>query len=1215
MIRDLIKKILFVFGTFILVSSCKFFSADLKGFLEYYSGSAGVGDVKYPETVGVASNGKVCIDSKTDKTFNLLLRNPQGYKNDGSGINIKYEFNNSELNENTWYPEINLNEDLITATMTFSKENLEKLEKGAVKDDDNNLIKDLSGVCRIYSNFSSSYFEGEYPVNFMVNSAPERIRGAMFQLTDKKATVPNYVVAFNAPVIAGTVHEADTHHIYIGKNHWTFTKDITSLTPVYVEEGCSLSKTKPSALYDLDDKASTFTPLPSSEGYVPLYFTSNEIMDDSSRVVTYKLSIIDDYGLSTNTVISNKPNKLQPPDFTTINANSLNKGESEEKDGIAYPADEESEEFKFVINHEGKTFYIDENGEPQAGATCTNPIMIQYVVKQNGTVVQKGIKQAPVTLSLKSAVDYTVEAYAYSDGIIDSVNADTKKFGVSRSNIYYVDAGAPAGGTGSKTKPYKTVGECFDTIRQQFTNFKSRGPFVINLMSDISNTGDSVVALGSVNSNLLNTEVIIQGYNGVKKITCFNVEEDDLNNAVSMCDLPDMTIKLKDLEITSEYGIGIYVNSGSIVNLELENVTIKDCVSYNDTAGIEYNSPGKLTLSNTVVTNNQSIHSVVKGAGIFANQGEIHLKNKVVISNNYDSGNQASNLYLRKDDSNQTKVIIDGPLSAESRIGVTTQQKAIVGTEVIFTQGYYTHNSRISPSSIFQSDDNFGVCWESPTDNRGEASLVKSGSLMLTEFYKDVVIEFTPDLTYANGIKLVPALKLGELVNGETVYTAVDSDLVTWSIEVSVSGEDFTSLCTISSNGTIIIPNTVIKEKYSFYIQIVYDGKYYPVTKYIDARNPIYLKTTDSVPVGTVLKVSTGAELEAITKIIGVGSNPSLEGVKIQLEKEIDLSSITNWTPIGNSTYPFKGTFDGKNFQISGMYDLVGDEKGLFGVTKNAVIRNVIVTGSYSSTTDYNGGLVGKMKGGLIENCINKVSVTCMRKSYTGGIAGCVEDGAVILNCGNEEKITGHTYTGGIAGSVGANCKIISCYNEAIVDKGQDNSSLRGGITGFNDGEIINCYARHSIPIQISSTEGDPISTKTAGIAGSNSGVVKNCVAAVLFDASGSSLRSNNVANVVGENNGTVENCFFIKQGARPKIVCGLGQPTVALGGTSPIGQADEVTGNNENASIVKEHQVGSTTSNNPIELLNAFVTLHSDEYELKRWKYVGSPIKIIFED
>lgn len=818
MIRDLIKKILFVFGTFILVSSCKFFSADLKGFLEYYSGSAGVGDVKYPETVGVASNGKVCIDSKTEKSFNLLLRNPQGYKNDGSGITIKYEFNNSELNENTWYPEINLNEDLITATMTFSKENLEQLEKGAVKDDDNNLIKDLSGICRIYSNFSSSYFEGDYPVNFMVNSAPERIRGAMFQITGKKNTQPNYVVAFNAPKIAGTVHEADTHHIYIGKNHWEFSGDY-NLTPVSVESGCSLSKTKPSPLYDLDDNDSTFNSL-ASEGYVPLYFISNEIMDDSSRVVTYKLSIIDDYGLSTNTVISNVPYKLQPPKFSSLTGAST------------YPAEEESEEFKFVINHYGDTFYIDEEGTEQKGATCKNPVMIDYVVKQNGTVIKTGVKQAPVTISLPSAIGYTVEAYAYSDGVIDSVKNTSSQFGVSRSNIYYVSQNAEDGGTGSKAKPYKTIEQCFNTIYQQYNDFHQDDDpdeiksYTINLLSDLIDSDALINIDGSTKSFLEDTEVIIQGYGKNYLLGCSG----DGSAAVNLDNTKKMTLKLNNLVITSKTGTGIYVCTTNKVNLEMENVTVEKCQTESGYAGIYFNvssdEPGNLSLSNCKIIKNAAMNT--SGAGINLQNGTISMKNQVVIADNYSGSDRGgdvypSNLYLIINATTQRVIQIEGPLTKGSEIHLNTETEPTVDSPVIFTRDFANKNPSLKPYSVFFSDKNYTVRLK---DN--EVVLSKGGISFGEQTSQTVTLNYAGEIIRSLR-NIGSSINFSALLNGSVDITSE----VEWNFMLVINGDDISSCIQQGSSAQtknqvrFVNTNRLVQGKYNLYAFANYNGKVY----------------------------------------------------------------------------------------------------------------------------------------------------------------------------------------------------------------------------------------------------------------------------------------------------------------------------------------------------------------------------------------------------
>ncbi len=67
------------------------------------------------------------------------------------------------------------------------------------------------------------------------------------------------------------------------------------------------------------------------------------------------------------------------------------------------------------------------------------------------------------------------------------------------------------------------------------------------------------------------------------------------------------------------------------------------------------------------------------------------------------------------------------------------------------------------------------------------------------------------------------------------------------------------------------------------------------------------------------------------------------------------------WTPIGNSSNEYTGTFDGANYTISGLYidSSDTDYKGLFGfVGSEGTVQNLTVTGSVKGD-DYVGGVVG----------------------------------------------------------------------------------------------------------------------------------------------------------------------------------------------------------------------------------------------------------------
>lgn len=71
---------------------------------------------------------------------------------------------------------------------------------------------------------------------------------------------------------------------------------------------------------------------------------------------------------------------------------------------------------------------------------------------------------------------------------------------------------------------------------------------------------------------------------------------------------------------------------------------------------------------------------------------------------------------------------------------------------------------------------------------------------------------------------------------------------------------------------------------------------------------------------------------------IGRNGNP-LDGNYV-LKNNIELSK--QWNPIGTSSDPFTGTFDGKNYIISGVSIAENSQyKGFFGVSDSALIMNI----------------------------------------------------------------------------------------------------------------------------------------------------------------------------------------------------------------------------------------------------------------------------------
>jgi len=170
----------------------------------------------------------------------------------------------------------------------------------------------------------------------------------------------------------------------------------------------------------------------------------------------------------------------------------------------------------------------------------------------------------------------------------------------------------------------------------------------------------------------------------------------------------------------------------------------------------------------------------------------------------------------------------------------------------------------------------------------------------------------------------------------------------------------------------------------------------------------------------------------------------------------------------------FTGVYDGDGHLLEYLsvknYD-DGETKyacGLFAYTQDAVIKNLDVrykfyrTNPSQITGNYNGGFVGHMTGGRIENCILSGNMHA-EAPYVGGIVGCL-DGGTVSGCHVNSSVSGdafitssgydNAYVGGIAGIVVSG----SIENCTLTGHVRSVGSCAGGIVGqLSQGTIIGC--------------------------------------------------------------------------------------------------------------------------------------------------------------
>lgn len=226
--------------------------------------------------------------------------------------------------------------------------------------------------------------------------------------------------------------------------------------------------------------------------------------------------------------------------------------------------------------------------------------------------------------------------------------------------------------------------------------------------------------------------------------------------------------------------------------------------------------------------------------------------------------------------------------------------------------------------------------------------------------------------------------------------------------------------------------------------------------------------------------IKTAADLASVSDWV---NNGTLTTEYLQLANDIVCSSLSDFTPIGNSnSNSFKGTFDGNNKTISSLTinsEETGGYVGLFGIVGNedvsdAKIEKLTLSNCSFNGGEYVGGIVGEMVNGTIENCVLS---SCTVKGgdsfnlYAGGIAGQVKNGTISTCAFNSGLVDGSTaysgapstaYAGGIVGyiystnSVTVSSCTVSSTNVKSVTSGEDGAYniYVGGLVGRSLGTV-----------------------------------------------------------------------------------------------------------------------------------------------------------------
>ncbi len=192
-----------------------------------------------------------------------------------------------------------------------------------------------------------------------------------------------------------------------------------------------------------------------------------------------------------------------------------------------------------------------------------------------------------------------------------------------------------------------------------------------------------------------------------------------------------------------------------------------------------------------------------------------------------------------------------------------------------------------------------------------------------------------------------------------------------------------------------------------------------------------------------------------------------------QVDIDVAAECIMSWEPIAPHTNkPFSGVYDGGGKKITGLKINYPDKtvavpgRGLFGVVKGGVIRNLTIANPKVTAVGYSAALVGlvlsegsKRIQTQIQNChVNGGTIN--GSVAMGALVGMVDQSTVLqlINCSNNAPVSGSVGAGGLVGMgvFSSTIRMDSCTNKGDVTGIMDDYiSGIGGLVGVADTLLV----------------------------------------------------------------------------------------------------------------------------------------------------------------
>jgi hypothetical protein len=344
--------------------------------------------------------------------------------------------------------------------------------------------------------------------------------------------------------------------------------------------------------------------------------------------------------------------------------------------------------------------------------------------------------------------------------------------------------------------------------------------------------------------------------------------------------------------------------------------------------------------------------------------------------------------------------------------------------------------------------------------------------------------------------------------------------------------------------------------------------------------------------------ISSAEQMAGLQKIVAGqhGSADNFSGKTITLTADIDLGGYA-WTPIGSSSYPFKGIFDGQGHTVSGLYiNTSSTNSGLWGYTSDALLHDLKIDSPNVTGGTCVGALAGyfyisSSSGSLsynpyIYNCSVTDGSVSGNGSGIGGLVGRIEDpisstiyhDIQVYNCSTScnvsETGSGQQQISGLIGNLRtvSGATVYNCYTTGNISA-SNGVIAAGGITGYADNGTNASGNAAAITIHDCFSTGNVNTGTTTGVcigglvgqlyeggSGALSPSIYNCF------TTGNVTGYQNVGGIIGTISVQTNNSSYI---TTLKYCYSTGQVTAGNGGGSGVGGIlGNINGNNTSAKI-----------------------------------------------